>query len=130
VAEPITKMDAVRQALAELGLEARSSALQEFVKKRFGLAMTLGHVKNAKGKIVRKARTEGKTVGKKPAPQKSAARTVGTKKRTPPKPKAQPAAPPVRRESGIPLRDVLTVKDLVVRLGAGSVRTLIDAFAP
>jgi hypothetical protein len=139
VAEPITKMDAVRQALAELSVEARSSALQEFVKKRFGLAMTLGHVKNAKGKIVRKARLEGKAGGQKPAkrkpvPQKSAARAVGTKKNTPTKTQAKPSPAPVTKggggkEKGIPLNDILYVKKLVGRFGPGQLHTLIDAFA-
>jgi hypothetical protein len=135
----MTKIDAVRRALDELGLTAPTSALQEFVKKRFGLAMTLGHVKNAKGKIVRKARKEGKTVGQKPAKrkpavQKSAARRAGAKKKTPAKPQVKPSLVPVTtgasgKEKGIPLNDLLYVKSLVGRFGPGPLRTLIDAFA-
>ena len=140
MAEPMTKIDAVRRALDELGLTAPTSALQEFVKKRFGLAMTLGHVKNAKGKIVRKARKEGKTVGQKPAKrkpavQKSAARKVGTKKKTPAKTQAKPSPAPVTtgasgKEKGIPLNDILYVKKLVGRFAKGQLHTLVDAFAP
>ena len=133
MAEAISKMEAVRRALDELGLTAPTAALQEFVKMRFGLAMTLGHVKNAKGKIVRKARTEGKTVGKKPVPQKTASRTVGKKKKTPTKPQAKPSSAPVTtgasgKGKGIPLNDILYVKTLVGRFGPGQLRTLIDAF--
>jgi hypothetical protein len=138
VAAPITKMDAVRRGLDELGPEAKPTALREFVKNRFGLDMTLGHVKNYKGKIVRKARTEGKTVGKKPAkrkpvPQKSAARTAGAKKKTPAKPQAKPSPAPVvtgagGKGKGIPLNDILYVKTLVGRFGKGQLHILVDAF--
>jgi hypothetical protein len=134
----MTKMDAVRRGLDELGPEAKPTALREFVKNRFGLDMTAGHVKNAKGKIVRKARMEGKTVGQKPAKrkppvQKSAARAVGTTKKTPTKPHVKPSPAPVTtgargKEKGIPLNDILYVKSLVGRFGPGQLRTLIDAF--
>jgi hypothetical protein len=133
-------MDAVRRALAELGPQAKTAALQEFVKKRFGLAMTLGHVKNAKGKIVRKARLEGKAGGQKPAkrkpvPQRSAARMAGAKKKTPARPQAKPSPAPVTtgasgKEKGIPLNDILYVKKLVGRFAKGQLHTLVDAFAP
>jgi hypothetical protein len=136
----MTKMEAVRRALDELGLTAPTSALQEFVKKRFGLDMTLGHVKNYKGKILRKSRLEGTAGGRKPAqrkpvPQKAAARKVGTKKKTPTKPQAKPSPAPVTtgassKEKGIPLHDVLSVKTLVGRFGKGQLHTLVDAFAP
>ena len=133
MAEPITKMEAVRRALDELGLTAPTAALQGFVKNRFGLDMTAGHVKNAKGKILRKAHLEGKTVGKKPVPQKAAARKVGTKKKTPTKPQAKPSPAPVTtgassKEKGIPLNDILYVKKLVGRFGKGQLHTLVDAF--
>ena len=137
VAEPITKMDAVRRSLDELGPQTGPTALKEFVKNRFGLDMTLGHVKNYKGKILRKARMEGKAGGQKPAqrkpvPQKSAARTAGAKK-TPAKPQAKPSPAPVTNRAGgkgkgIPLNDILYVKTLVGRFGKGQLHTLVDAF--
>ena len=138
MAEPITKMDAVRRSLDELGPQTGPSALKEFVKNRFGLDMTLGHVKNYKGKILRKARMEGKAGGqklakRKPPVQKSAARKVGAKKKTLAKPQAKPSPVPVTKgvggkEKGIPLNDLLYVKSLVGRFGPGQLRTLIDAF--
>jgi hypothetical protein len=133
VAAPITKMDAVRRGLDELGPEARTTALQEFVKSRFALEMTPGHVKTYKGKILRKARMKGKTGAKKSVPQKSAARTVGAKKETPARPQAKPSPAPVTtvasgKEKGIPLNDILYVKKLVGRFGPGQLHTLIDAF--
>jgi hypothetical protein len=134
----MTKMEAVRRALDERGLTAPTAALQEFVKMRFGLDMTAGHVKNYKGKILRKARLEGKTVGKKPAkrkpvPQRSAARKVGATKKTPAKPQVKPSSAPVTtgaggKGKGIPLNDILYVKTLVGRFGKGQLHTLVDAF--
>jgi hypothetical protein len=134
----MTKIDAVRRALDELGLTAPTSALQEFVKMRFGLDMTSGHVKNYKGKILRKARMEGKAGGQKPAKrkppvQKSAVRKVGAKKKTPPKPQGKPSSAPVTTGAGgkgksIPLKDILYVKQFVGRFGPGQLHTLVDAF--
>jgi hypothetical protein len=122
-------MEAVRRALDELGLTAPTAALQGFVKNRFGLDMTSGHVKNAKGKILRKAHLEGKTVGKKPVPQKAAARTVGKKKKTPAKPSPAPVTTGAgSKGKGIPLNDILYVKKLVGRFGKGQLHTLVDAF--
>ena len=48
MAAPITKMDAVRRSLDELGPQTGTTALKEFVKKRFGFDMSLGHVQNYK----------------------------------------------------------------------------------
>jgi hypothetical protein len=133
MAEQLTKMDAVRRGLEELGPEAKPPSLQGFVKKRFGLDMTLGHVKTYKGKILRKARMGGKTGAKKSVPQKAAARTVGVKKATPAKPQAGPSPAPVKKgngkAAGFPLDDILYVKQLVGRFGPGQLHTLIDAFA-
>jgi hypothetical protein len=126
-------MEAVRRGLEELGPEAKPTALREFVKNRFGLDMTLGHVKNNKGKILRMARMGGKTGATKSVPQKVAARTVGIKKATPAKPQAKTSPEPGTKGGGkavgIPLDDILYVKKLVGRFGPGQLHSLIDAFA-
>jgi hypothetical protein len=44
----ISKMDAVRQAIKEFGRDASPTKIQEFVKTKFGLEMTTGHVSNYK----------------------------------------------------------------------------------
>jgi hypothetical protein len=119
--------------LDELGPQTGATALKEFVKKRFGFDMSLGHVQNYKGKILHKAGVKGASGAKKPAPQKAAARTVGTKKKTPAKPQAKPSPAPVTtgaggKGQGIPLNDILYVKTLVGRFGKGQLHTLVDAF--
>jgi hypothetical protein len=108
----MTKQEAVRQALSELGNDAKPTQIKGFVKERFGIEMTTDHISTAKGDILRKAGGKGKSVAKKPAQVQSAATANSSGSKT-----------------GIPLEDILSVKDLVGRLGAEPLRTLIDAFA-
>lgn len=56
----MSKMEAVRKALAELGSDAMPMRIQEFVKERFNLEMTVNHISNCKSEIARQA-TKGKT---------------------------------------------------------------------
>jgi hypothetical protein len=121
-------MEAVRRALDELGLTAPTSALQEFVKMRFGLDMTPGHVKSYKGKIRKQAAAKGKPAPPKPAVQKAAAQTKG-KKKAPAKPSPAPVTTGAGgKGKGIPLNDILYVKTLVGRFGKGQLHILVDAF--
>ena len=108
----MTKLEAVRQALSELGNDAMPTQIKGFVKERFGLEMTTNHISTAKGQILRAASSKGKSVSQKPAPVQPAA-----------------VAKSGGGKSGIPLEDILYVKDLVGRLGAEPLRTLINAFA-
>ena len=104
----MTKQEAVRQALAELGNDAMPMQIKGFVKERFGIEMTTAHISTAKGDILRKGGRKGKSLVKKTqVPPSSAGPTKG----------------------GIALVDILAVKNLVGRLGAEPLRTLIDAFA-
>jgi hypothetical protein len=105
----MTKQEAVRQALSERGNDAMPKQIQGFVQERFRIAMTTNHISTAKGDILRKGGGKGKSIAKKPQVQPS-------------------TAAPAKR-AGIPLEDMLAIKDLVGRLGAKPVWTLIDAFA-
>jgi hypothetical protein len=110
----ISKQEAVRRALAHFGRDAKPAQMQGWIKQRFNIDMTTGHISRAKGEILRKA-----------AAQKAAA-----KKAAAPKPQVQRAAASATpAKAAVPLADVLAVKDLVGRLGAGPLHTLIDAFA-
>jgi len=110
----LTKMEAVRQAIARLGWDAKPKQIQKRIKRRFGVEMTADHISTYKGHLAKKA---GRTKSR-PAPvAASAARQTA------------PAAPTPAVAGGIPLADILAVKELVGRLGAGLLHALIDAFA-
>jgi len=61
-APTITRVEAVRQALAQLGPDAPNDSILAFLKKRFGFAMTMDHLYVVKSDI---RRQDG--AGKKPA---------------------------------------------------------------
>jgi hypothetical protein len=127
----ITKKEAVQQALAELGKAAKSADLQKYAKEKFGLDISSNLVKEYKGDLLK-----GKTAAKQQAAAKLTSKeSTVTKKPTAKKPATAkpPAAKPPGQVgsavSGIPLQDILTIKELVGRLGAKPVHVLIDAFA-
>jgi hypothetical protein len=113
----LSKMEAVRRALAELGRDAKPAQLRAFVKERFGIEMTADHVSTYKGQILRKEKEGGPT--------------------TPPATKEPPArqaapTPPVRatpKAAAVSLADIAAVKGLVGRVGAESLKQLIDLLA-
>src|ERR1700722_13056306 len=47
----ITKIEGLRRALAELGQDATTDALQAYLKKHFGLEMSKDHIYVSKGYI-------------------------------------------------------------------------------
>jgi hypothetical protein len=121
MAEKITKMEAVRRAMAELGNDATPTPLQAHVKEKYGLDMTKEHVSVYKRNILRKLGVRPK----KAKPKKAAA-----KRAAPVQPAAASTSPAKSsgKAGGIPLEDILAVKELVGRLGARPLHTLIDAF--
>jgi hypothetical protein len=129
VAEKIAKMEAVRRALKHFGPDAKPTQMQGWIKDQFQIDMTANHVSTYKGDIRKKRAGKGKPAAPKPAPQKAAARKVPAQTPAAAKQASPPSPSLTSKGGGIPLEVVLTVKDLVVRLGAASVRTLIDAFA-
>jgi hypothetical protein len=118
MAEKITKQEAVRRALAHFGKDGKPAQMQGWIKQQLGIDMSTDHISTAKGMILRKAGGKAKkSVAKKAAPVQPAAAST-----SPPKPTGGKAG-------GIPLEDILAVKELVGRLGARPLHTLIDAFA-
>jgi hypothetical protein len=122
----LTKMDAVKQAQAKLGEDAKPLAIQKYVKHELGIDVSTDVISTYKQEIAKKAKKgqagakpKGPANGK-PAPVASAAARETT-------PKAPAAVKPAA--GAIPLKDILAVKELVGRLGAGALHTLIDAFA-
>jgi hypothetical protein len=101
----MTKREAVRRALADLGPDATPTQMQGHIREKFGIDMTPNHISTEKGNL-RKHQGAAK-----PPPQASAARTVEL---------AKPA---------IGLADIEAVKDLMERMGADSLKKLIDVMA-
>ena len=135
---PITKLEAVRQALAKLGNDALPSQMQPYIKKTFGIDMTTDHISTSKGDIARKAREAAEAAhqaaGKKPAAPKTQAapKAQATTASSTPAPTGTqtPSAHGKGSVGGnILLEDVLTTKELLDRVGAEKLRTLIDGLA-
>jgi hypothetical protein len=112
----ITKWDAVRQALEAMGGDAKPLAIQAYLKDHLGMEVKTNLISVYKKDLAKKA---GK---KKRAKMPAAARKDGAGDQALVQPK--PAAP-----GGILLEDILAVRNLVNRLGAAPLHTLIDAFA-
>jgi hypothetical protein len=140
----INKLEAVRRTLAKLGWEAKPTEIQSHVKKTYGIEMTTDHISTYKADLARKAREAGESVpqaappAKKPAapkPQAAAAKPPAPAAKKPPAVLPASAAP-AQAEGGagssggsILLEDVLTAKQLLDRVGADKLRTLLDGLA-
>jgi hypothetical protein len=130
MAEQITKMEAVRRALKEMGRDAIPTQMQPYIKQHFGIEMSTGHISTYKGDILRKKKGGKKKGGRKPAAQGAAPEEGGRKEEAGRKVVVQ-QKPAARsgKEAGIPLDDILYVKGLVGRFGPDQLHTLIEAFA-
>ena len=109
----ITKIEAVSRALGKLGKDASRPEIQKFIKDNFRLDITPDHISACKGELRKIKRPAKSAVTQQPAAQKQ----------EPKKPASGPKA------DGIGLEDIATVKDLVERVGVGSLRKLIDVMA-
>jgi hypothetical protein len=103
----ITKMEAVRRALAELGQDAQPSDIQSYVKSKFGIDMEKTMISSYKTSL------------------KAAGKSALTRK-----PKSQGArATSTRTTGGISLDDIRAVKELADRIGADKVRELAEVLS-
>jgi hypothetical protein len=113
----MTKREAVRLAMADMGPEARPAQLVGHIRSKFGIDMTVGHVAVERRKLLLKTgggkRPAGRRPGR-PSAGKTAARTTGL------------LTPANGTALTIDLEDIQAVKDLVERVGADSLRKLID----
>ena len=107
----MTKKEAVRQALIALGKDAPRPELHQFIKDHYNLDVALDHISSCKGEIQRE-KSPKKSVAAKPAAAKSA-----------------PAATQHAKGHGISLEDIESVKGLVERVGADSLKKLIAMLA-
>jgi hypothetical protein len=132
-ANGISKMEAVRRALAELGQDATRTEIQSFVKERLGIEMNADVVSTYKAHIARKAAkttpVSAAAAQNKPAPMpraKSSPAPVAKKPAPPAKKKPAPATGRNGTAGAIGLDDIRAVKDLVGRVGPDSLKTLIE----
>jgi predicted flap endonuclease-1-like 5' DNA nuclease len=106
MAGKMSKMDAVRQAISELGKDASPIKIQEFVKSKFKMDMTTAHVSTYKTTVLREK-------GKKPVAAPASA------------PAPVKAAPAPAKGSAVSLSDLEAVKGLVGRVGEENLKSLI-----
>lgn len=111
--DSITKQEAVRRALTELGRDAKPSQIKGWVKDTFGIEMGTDHISTAKGQILREAGGKRKVAA---ATQPSAAQNSA-------EPRQQ------GRANAINLDDIAAVKGLVGRIGSDSLKKLVDVLA-
>jgi len=111
----MTKMDAVRKAMRELGKDAQPAKMQGFIKERFGIDMTPNHISACKGEIRRKRARKAKAAAAKPP-----ARAAGA---------ARVQAPRAAGTATLSIPDLKAIKALMRRVGADQLRALVDLLA-
>jgi hypothetical protein len=124
----VTKAEAVRRALTELGHDASAAAIQKYVNDKFGHVMTTDHVYNTKSEALKQLRKKAGSKASEPKAKAAAPKPAA-------KPAAKPAtavpAPSVAAKSpsaspGVSLADIAAVKSLIGRMGAAQLHGLID----
>jgi len=110
--ETISKLDAMRQAVAKLGKDAPLADLLKTIKQDFGINLDRALAYNYKSLVSSKPAT-GKLKGRKPGP----------------KPKTVAAAIDVTDGTSITLEDIRAVKALADRIGAEKVKDLAAVLA-
>ncbi len=112
----MTKFDAVKEALADLGPDAKPLAIQDYVKKHFNIDISTVVVSAYKKEL----KVKGQLPAKKPAPQTQAKPGTTLAKQAPAK------AATTTAKNGITLEDLQAIKGLIGRVGSDGLRTLID----
>ena len=120
----MTKREAVKKGLGVLGNEATASQLQKHIQDSYGIEMSRKHIGVEKAKILKAAR-EHEPAAPKPTVKQAVAQKPSSGKIGPRK----VSTPQGDGTKGISLRDIEKVKDLVERVGASSLKKLIDVMA-
>src|SRR4051812_20915769 len=76
----LTQTEAVRQALAELGQDAKAATIQGYLKDRLGMEVTTKQITDAKSKILQKAAGQGKATEALTRPQAGGTARTGLTK--------------------------------------------------
>ena len=128
-ADGMSKKAAVEKGLGDLGNTATPTQLQQHIRERYGIDMDLGHISSAKTKILNAA-GQNKPAVPKPAVTKIPSQRADSQKPAVKKEGSEKTVMPQGGGAqGISLEDIETVKDLVERVGAASLKKLIDVMA-
>jgi hypothetical protein len=113
----ISKTEAVRQALAELGNDAPMPAIQAYVKDHFGIEMPKNHYYACKTRILQMA-----------AKKQAAAKKAQPRALVQPAAASSSSAPTKKATASRPIlmEDILLVKELVGRVGSDKLKSVID----
>jgi hypothetical protein len=129
-ATPVTRMEAIRRAVAELGPAATGDKIQAFAKERFGLDLTRKYITDSRSKMrTRKKRKKSKPAAPAAPPPAAAKKTKPSPPARPaparPAP-ARPAAQPGNGKTVVLLEDLVALRSLVERVGSARLRALLD----
>jgi len=108
----ISKMGAVREALSALGKSAYPIKIQQYVKEKHNISMSTAHISNYKTYILRR-RKKLKAAAKSAAQKPEGGHTIALNGKV----------------SKISINDIEAAKLLVGRVGAKSLKALIDLLA-
>jgi hypothetical protein len=122
--EKIKKQRAVELIVEEQGWDVPAAQIRDLVQSRYGLDMSIDHVQAARGKLRKKQAGNAKPPARKKKTRKGKPRAAASPRSEQPVASAGP-----RKEAGVPLHDILYIKELVGRFGAEPMHTFIDAFA-
>ena len=146
----LSKQELMKQAIKQLGKDAKPLQIQAHIKDKFGVEIATNHISASKTEILRKmeggakpatstaaAKPAAPTPSAKPTPKPAVQKPVAQKSPTQTTtPKAVAPARVVGHEAGngkktagISLHDIQAAKDLVGRVGAVQLRELIDLLA-
>lgn len=119
MAEAMSKLDAVKKALKDLGKDAMPIAIQTHVQKEYGVEMSTAHVSNYKTMILRGGKP-GKKRRKRRKKAEAAVAVVAAK-----------AAAPMSAGSSatVTVAEIEAVKGLVGRVGETTLKELIDVIS-
>jgi len=112
----LTRKEAVRRAMQEIGEDAKLADLQAVIRDRFHIAIGTNHISTERGKIRKEAQPKARPAAKKAAPKKRTAPNQAAA----PAPAAAPTAPAAEAvpAGGYGLEDIQAAKQLLGRLGA------------
>jgi len=128
----LPKVEAVRQALAQLGQDASNDEILAYLKESFGFQMTKDHLYVVKG-VIRRQDGAGKKPASKPAPKAEAnvatapkAQAAPTTPSTTEKAKSTSSIPQAAQAPGMTKRD--TLREALKALGKDALPLAIQGF--